>query len=42
MLRFGLWLASVWTEVSHVRTVFYDILSETAKFYLYQVHVRTA
>jgi len=29
-MRFGLWLVSVRTEVSHVQTVFYDILSETA------------
>lgn len=41
LLRFGLWLASVRTEVSLVQTVFYDILSETVQFYLYQVHVRT-
>jgi len=41
MLRFGLWLASDRTEVSLVRTVFCDILSETAQFCLYQVHVRT-
>jgi len=33
---------SVGTEVSHVRMVFYDILSETGQFYLYQVHVQTA
>jgi len=30
LLRFGLWLSSVQTEVSHVQTVFCDILSETA------------
>jgi hypothetical protein len=42
LLRFGLWLVSIRTEVSLFRTVFYDILSETAQFYHYQVHVRTA
>jgi hypothetical protein len=29
-LRFGLWLARVRTEVTHVWMVFCDILSETA------------
>jgi hypothetical protein len=42
LLRFELWLSSVRTEVSPVWTVFYDILSDTAQFYLYQVHVRMA
>jgi hypothetical protein len=42
LLRFGLWLSSVRTEVSYVRTVFCDCLSETAQFYPYQVQVRTA
>jgi len=42
LLRFGLWLLSFRTEVSHVLTVFCDILSETGQFYLYQVHVQTA
>jgi hypothetical protein len=42
LLRFGLWLSSVQTEVSHVRTIFGAILSETVQFYLYQVHVRSA
>jgi len=42
LLRFGHWLASVRTEVSLVRMVLCDILSETAQFYLYQVLVRTA
>jgi len=42
LLRNGLWLSSVRTEVSHVRTAFCDILLETAQFYLYQVHVKTA
>jgi hypothetical protein len=42
LLRFGLWLASIRMEVSLVRTVFCDILSEIAQFYLYQVYVRTA
>jgi len=41
-LKFELWLSSVRTEVSQVRTVFYDILLETAQFYHYQVHVQTA
>jgi hypothetical protein len=30
LLKKGLWLSSVLTEVRHVRTVFCDILSETA------------
>jgi hypothetical protein len=42
LLRFRLWLASVWTEVSLVQTVFWDILLETVQFYLYQVHIWTA
>jgi hypothetical protein len=42
LLRFGLWLSSVWTEVSHVHTVFCDRLSKTAQFYPYQVHVWTS
>jgi hypothetical protein len=42
LLKNGLWLSSVRTEVSHVRTVFCNILSETAQFYPYQVHVWTA
>jgi len=42
LLKIELWLSSVWTEVSHVRAVFYDCLSETAQFYPYQVHNRTA
>jgi len=42
LLKFGLWLSSVRTEVSHVLTVFRDRLSETAQFYPYQVHVQTA
>jgi hypothetical protein len=35
LLKIGLWLSSVQTEVSHVRTVFCDCLSETAQFYPY-------
>jgi hypothetical protein len=35
-------MSSVQTEVSHVRTVFCDCLSEIAQFYPYQVHVLTA
>jgi hypothetical protein len=42
LLKFGLWLSSVRTEVSHVQTIFCDRLSETAQFYLYQVHIGTA
>jgi hypothetical protein len=42
LLKFGLWLLSVQTEVNHVRTIFSDRLSETAQFYPYQVHVWTA
>jgi hypothetical protein len=38
LLRFELWLVSIRTEVSLVWTVFCDIISETAQFYLYQVH----
>jgi len=41
LLRFRIWLASVRTEVSLAWTVFCDILSETAQFYLYQVYVWT-
>jgi hypothetical protein len=41
LLRFELWLSSVRTEVSYVRTVFCDILSETAQFYPYQVDIQT-
>jgi hypothetical protein len=42
LLRFRLWLSSVRMEDSHVWTVFSDGLSETAQFYPYQVHIRTA
>jgi hypothetical protein len=42
LLKFGLWLSSVRTEDSHVRTVFCDRLLETVQFFPYQVHVRTA
>jgi hypothetical protein len=42
LLKIGLWLSSVVTEVSHVRTIFCDHLSETVQFYPYQVHVWTA
>jgi hypothetical protein len=42
LLKFGLWLSSVRTEDSHVWTVFCDRLLETAQFFPYQVHVRTA
>jgi hypothetical protein len=42
LLRFGLWLLSIRTEVSQVRTVFCDILSEIVQFYPYQIHVQTA
>jgi hypothetical protein len=42
LLRLGLWLSSVRTEVNLIRTIFCNILSETAQFYLYQVHIRTA
>jgi hypothetical protein len=42
LLRFGLWLSRVRTEVSQVRTVFCDRLLETVQFYPYQVHVRKA
>jgi hypothetical protein len=39
MLKFKLWLSSVQTEDSHVRTVFCDRLSEILQFFPYQVHV---
>jgi len=42
LLKIRLWLSSVRTEVSHVRTVFCDCLSEIVQFYPYQVHIRTA
>jgi hypothetical protein len=42
LLKIRLWLSSVRTENNYVRTVFCDCLSETAQFYPYQVHVRTA
>jgi hypothetical protein len=42
LLKFGLWLSSVRMEDSHVWTVFYDRVSETAQLFPYQVHVRTA
>jgi hypothetical protein len=42
LLKIGLWLSSVRTKVSHVWTVFCDCLSETAQFYSYKVHFRTA
>jgi hypothetical protein len=42
LLRFGLWLARVWKEVSLLRTVFCDIILQTTHFYLYQAYVETA
>jgi hypothetical protein len=42
LLKFGLWLSSVQTKVSHVRTVFCDHLSKIVQFYPYQAHVRMA
>jgi hypothetical protein len=42
LLKIRLWLSRVQTEVSYVQTIFCDSLSETAKLYPYQVHVRTA
>jgi hypothetical protein len=35
ILKIGLWLSSVRTEDSYVRTVFCDCLSETVQFYPY-------
>jgi hypothetical protein len=42
LMKIGLWLSSIRKEDSYVWMVFYDYLSETAQFYPYQVHVRTA
>jgi len=42
LLKIRLWLSSVRTEDSYVRTVFCDCLLETTQFYPYQVHVWTA
>jgi hypothetical protein len=39
LLRIGLWLLSVRTEVRDFRMVFCDCLSEIAQFYPYHVHV---
>jgi hypothetical protein len=42
LLKIRLWLSSVRMEDSYIQTVFCNCLSETAQFYLYQVHVLTA